>query len=159
MRKRNAKFAQKHPDGIFTVANPFLAVTEFSQAEADRILAIVRTALVRMLDGTAEDKHFATLGSIINIAAVRAETGTNPEQALQVLGEAGQALEEAMRIRNAHGKYGLTGPGRNQLAEGVEAYAEILRASTPRQMHEAEQTVTRRLAHMNRRKEPELQPP
>jgi len=123
----------------------------YSEQKADEVMALVRIALQRMLDGTAEPGHFMRCGSAVNIAAIRAEQIGGNAEAMEILMAAGEALKEAEGIQERHGKYGLTGPGRQRLAVAIDAYEAILRASSPRQMHLAEQELVRRLNHMQAR--------
>lgn len=121
-----------------------------SKEKADELMNVTRTALVRMLDGTAEDRHFMRLGVDVNLAAIRAQQIGATEQVVEVLTAAGEALKEAEGIHERHGRYGLTGLGRQALSDGIDAFEEILRASSPRQMHEAEKALAVALRRMER---------
>ncbi len=122
----------------------------FSEARATVIVNELRVALLRLLEGTADEIHFMRLGVAVNLAAIRAEGMENNAGAVEILMAAGEALKEAERINDVHGRYGLTGPGRHALAQGVDAYEVVLRASSPRQMHLAEQELGRRLTALER---------
>lgn len=115
------------------------------EADVARLMNDTEIALVRMLDGTADDQHVRRLGTDINIGWIRAEQLApqlaNPEEVQGAFERAGAALEESKRIRAAHGRYGLTGPGRQALQDGVDAFEVILRASSPREMHHAEEVL------------------
>jgi hypothetical protein len=123
-----------------------------TQEAADALMVTTRVALTRMLEGTAEDKHFMRLGVDVNMAFIRAnQIGATPE-VVQTLTAAGEALKAAEGIFERHGKYGLTGPGRLDLMAGVDVFESILRASSPRQMHDAEQELSRHLTRLERKK-------
>lgn len=104
---------------------------------------------ILLLDGKADPVHFITLGCAVNVASVRAEK-ISPEL-VGILAKAGAALTECQGIHDRHGRYGLTGPGRHQVSEGIEAYEAILRESSPKQMQLAEQEVLRRLGMLERK--------
>ena len=92
----------------------------FPERDATAIVNKVRAAMVLLLEGNADPVHFITLGCAVNIASIRAEQ-ISP-QLVEILAEAGQALNECDRIHDTHGRYGLTGPGRQQLAAGIDAW-------------------------------------
>jgi hypothetical protein len=142
---------KRRPANASSWATALYSSQTYSEQKADEIVSLVRIALQRMLDGTAEPVHFMRCGSAVNMAAIRAEQIGGNGEAMEILMAAGEALKEAEGIQGRHGKYGLTGLGRLRLATGIEAYEAILRASSPRQMHLAEQELLRRLDHMQRR--------
>lgn len=138
-------------------ANPFSWTTALwssvphTDQKATELMNATRAALVRLLDGTAEDKHFMRLGVDINLAAIRAGQIGATQEVTDILNAAGEALKDCERFHGAGGRYGLTGPGRQHLAAGIDAYEAILRASSPRQMHLAEQELGRLLSRMEAR--------
>ena len=146
MRKRNAKFRMKHPDGIYSVVNPTGASQDYTPEQAWEIVEPIRVALQSLLDGTAEDAQYRRVGSALNVAAIRAEQIAGNDDAVQVLQAASFAMLECLRIKRAHGRYGLTGPAREAIKEGIDLYETILRGSTPRQMYDAERELERALA-------------
>ena len=129
-------------------AEAILDSQTFSEEDATKIVNRVRLAFTRLLEGTAEPDHFITLGCAVNVATIRAEA-IDPAL-VKILQGAGSALMECERINDVHGRYGLTGPGRQRLAEGIDAYEAILRASSPKQMQLAETEVLRRLSAQRR---------
>lgn len=112
---------------------------------ADKIMVDVRKALQGFIDrtlGDAEGKAaFDELANSINEAEIRwAEIGgfdhsTNP--ALPVLSTAGDALLRARARWERIGQWGLDGRAIQQLKDGVDLFEQVLRASSPRQMHDA----------------------
>lgn len=132
-------------------AETILDSRPFTEADATSIVNKVRVALQLLLEGKADELAFIRLGCAVNVASIRAEQ-IDPAL-VEILGTAGAALTEGQRIHDTHGRYGLTGPGRHQLAAGIDAYEAILRASSPKQMQLAEQEVIRRLT-VKRPREP-----
>jgi hypothetical protein len=119
--------------------------TVFTKEDADAIVDLVRIAHGRLLKGDAEQIHIIRIGCALNVAAVRAEAIGNSQPMLVSIDAAGKALTEADARLEVHGRYGLSGPGIAQLAAGIDAYEDIVRASTPKQMQDAEKEVVRRL--------------
>lgn len=114
-------------------------------AEVARLMVETKAALIRMLEGTAEDRDLARLGTDLNVALVSAQRIGNSAQALEVLAGGAEALAAAQGIKARHGRYGLTGPGRAALSEAIDVFESILAASSPMQMHRAEEEVSQLL--------------
>lgn len=136
--------SRKHCRRNSAWAERIAASRPFEEADAEKIIIQVNVAHRRLLDGTAEADHFLRLGCAVNIAAVRAEE--IDRSLIDILDAAGAALNEGQALHERHGRYGLTGPGIAQLAAGIDAYAAILRASSPMQMEQAQAEVVRRLS-------------
>lgn len=129
--------------------------TPHTEAETAALMNPVRAAQVCLLEGVADDKDFARLGTCINLAAFRIhlkgqEIG-NAEEMLEQLLLAGNALEEAQGIKARHGRYGVTGPGRQRVADGVDVYEAVVQASSPLQMYRAEQDLWKHLGRLEKR--------
>lgn len=157
MRKRNHKMSQDlrrrqqrgqtlfiHPKDLSALNQPH------TEADVDRLMAKTNTALVRLLDGSAERVHINRLGADIDLAAIRldqlAKQIENASELRAALECAGAAIRDAVRIHEQHGRYGLSGPGRHDLQAGVDAYEAILRVSSPREMHDAEEALAQALS-------------
>lgn len=126
-----------------------------TEADVARLMSPVDAALVCMLEGTADDKDFARLGTVVNLSAFRiqlrgSEVG-NAEDLMAQLLLAGTALEEASGIKARHGRYGLTGPGRQRLQDGVDVYRALIEASSPLQMYRAEEDLWQHLGRAMRK--------
>ncbi len=158
MRKSNRKFRMKHPNGVFQAVDAIAASQDTTPEHADGIMKPVRAALQALLDGKAGDTEYTRVGSALNVAAIRTEQIGDNDDAVQVLQAASHAMHECLRIRRAHGRYGLTGPGREAIKEGIDLYETILRGSTPRQMYDAERELVRCLEKGSRPR-PEAHPP
>lgn len=134
-----------HPRDLMDLNRPL------SAAEVGRYMVPVKAAQVRLMDGKAEKRDLVILGNRIDIAALRLddlrEQLENPEEVRAALDAAGAAVKEAARIKEQHGRYGLTGPGRHQLQAGLDAYEAILAVSSARQMHDAEEALARIVEH------------
>lgn len=146
MRKRNNKFRLKHPNGIFQPIDAIAASQDTTPEHADGIMKPVRAALQALLDGKAGDTEYRRVGSALNVATVRAGQIGDNDAAVAVLQAASFAMLDCLRIKHAHGRYGLTGPAREAIKEGIDLYETILRGSTPRQMYDAERELERMLA-------------
>lgn len=139
-RKRNHRMRAR-PD-VQVVVDPIRASQLHTEAEFDRLTVPTKLALVRMLEGTGDSEHVGRLGWDINTAWVRvSQIGGDNAEVLARLEAACTALEEAKRIHQQHGRWGLTGPGRLALSEGVDIFYTVLRASSRRQMSDAEDLV------------------
>lgn len=132
-----------HPKDLSALSQPHMP------ADVDRLMAKTNTALVRLLDGSAERVHISRLGADIDLAAIRldqlAKQIENAGELRAALERAGAAIREAVRIHEQHGRFGLTGPGRHDLQAGVDAYEALLRVSSPREMHDAEEALSQAL--------------
>ena len=146
MRKSNRKFRMKHPNGIFQPIDAIATSRDTTPEHADSIMRTVRAALQALLDGKAGDTEYRRVGSALNVATVRAGQIGDNDAAEQVLQAASFAMLDCLRIRHAHGRYGLTGPGRQAITDGIDLYETILRGSTPRQMYDAERELERQLS-------------
>lgn len=158
-RKRNHRMrpeVRRHMQAGTIAATFPDQMASWNQLHAEEVVVqnmnLMKASLVRFLEGTAQAADLARLGGEINTCWIALENSTieGRELVQQRLQAAGQALEEAKRLRARHGRLGLTGPGRQALGEGVDAIELALRATTPRQMKEAEQALRQHLARMER---------
>lgn len=147
LRARQAKSAaarrNHHLHGAVTQA----AVEQnapICEADANRIMVRARLALHNLLDGEANEQAFMVVACAINVGGARSEQIDGNKPALAVFDAAGEALTHAQRRNDVHGRYGLSGPEREHVKAAIEIYEQVLRASSPRQMHLAEQEVVRR---------------
>ena len=147
MRKRNAKFRMKRRDGTYTVITPIGACQTYTPEQAWEIIEPVQVAVQRLLDGTADAADYRRVGGAFNVGAVRAaHIKGNNAPALTIFQAAGQAMGHAERLKEQHGKLGLTGPGRQAVREAMEVYEMLIRESSPRQMYDAENEMVKLLA-------------
>lgn len=146
MKKSNRKFRMKHPNWVFQAIDAIAASQDTTPEHADGIMKPVRAALQALLDGKAGETEYRRVGSALNVATIRAKQIGDNADAVQVLQAASFAMLDCLRIRHAHGRYGLTGPGRLAIQDGIDLYETILRGSTPRQMYDAERELERMLA-------------
>lgn len=124
-------------------ADAISASQVFQPDEATRIVELVRIAHGRLLKGEADLETFVRVGCAINVASVRAEA-ISPEL-VEILSLAGAAMNDSQERADRVGRYGLTGPGILALQDGIDAYEAIVRASSPLQMQQAADEVTRRV--------------
>lgn len=120
------------------------ASTPFPDAEVQRIMLNVYAAYDELVAGRGTDEHFNRIAVVLNIGVIRAEDGGNGAPAVAVFKDAQQALMECDALQARHGRYGFTGPGLQAMREALILYEDILRASTPLQMHQGQQEVMRR---------------
>lgn len=105
------------------------------------LMNATQTALIRMLEGNGEMRDLTRIGRDVNIAWVRTEQIGNNAAAQSILEAAASAIEDGARLLKKHGRVGLTGPGRLALMQAVDLFREILSASTPKEMAQAEDIV------------------
>lgn len=103
--------------------------------KGDDIMTKLYSAFADLKAGSADDDLFDRLASTINVGMVRAEQ--IDELCLAPLLAARDALIRCDAIRGRHGRYGFDGPGLQAMAAGLEVYEEMVRKSTPQQMHDA----------------------
>jgi len=112
--------------------------------KAEKLLVPVRTALQKLLDRTMDGKDtmaFDTLICAVGHAKIRyLDIGGEHNQAMPILEKADQALMRAHNRWHATGEFGLDGPGRQEIADAIDLYEQVLLASSPNQMLETEKT-------------------
>jgi hypothetical protein len=124
-----------------------IASQTYPTEEADRILLRLHSAYDDLCHGGTDDDLYDRVGAAINVGLIRAEQigGSKDCEAAKVFVRAVGALMECDSMRGKHGKYGFTGPALTVMAEALALYAEILRASSPRQMADAVTECWRRV--------------
>jgi sRNA-binding regulator protein Hfq len=127
-----------------------LACQTISEATATMIANKVRVAHQLLREGKADQQQFVTVGTAINVATIRAEQIGGSGQVQEALWLAGQFMNDCQERRERTGTFLLSGPGLQAVAEAIDAYELILRASTPRQMEDAAQEVWRRVGGAKR---------
>ena len=121
----------------------FDAMEEFRPLSPDaawKIIGPLRCALQRLLDGVGDADDLLHVAMGFNVAWVRV-TGRN-DAAMKVFEDAGMGIMDADRrgARN-QGRILFTGPERQRVLEAVNLYDEVIRASTPKQLHIAARRV------------------
>lgn len=139
MRKQTKR---KHRAGLHPL-DAIAACQPFPEPEITRILLKVHDAFARLRNGSTDTDLFDRLAAVLNVGLVRSEA-IGP-QGVEVFKAAQQALMRADEIFGSHGRYGFTGAGLEAMKHGIALYEEILRASTPRQMHDAQMECMRRI--------------
>lgn len=145
-RQRTGKTLFINPADLMDLNRPM------SPSDVDHHMLPVKAAQVRLMEGGGTKADATILGNRIDVAAIRLDELTkeleNHEEVRAALWAAGDAIKEAARIHETHGKYGLTGPGRHQLQAGIDAYEAILAVSSPRQMRDAEDALERAVKYV-----------
>lgn len=105
-------------------------------------------AFTRLKEGGATEDDFVRVGKTLNLAMARA---CEIDQQLAKLIEPSHDAMNRLRERYlSTSKWGFDGPGLQAVAEGLQYARTIMDASSPQQMINAEKTMTRVLAAMER---------
>jgi hypothetical protein len=128
-----------------SVSHPFDAIAASQPMPEDqvtRIMIKIHDSFAHLRSGGTDVDLYDRLAIVMNVGMVRSE---EIGQAGVDVFKAGQlALIDADRFHSTHGRYGFTGRGLEAMREAVALYGEILAASSPLQMHQAQQEVMRR---------------
>jgi hypothetical protein len=117
-----------------------IALTELFNEHEQRALALpIRMSFQLLLNGEAESQDVGRLIDIINVTLVRA-WGTPMQPIAQT---ALDALRRCYERWIKLGVWGLDGPARADIEQGIELHEELVRLSTPRQMRDAALMVER----------------
>lgn len=140
-------------DGVVAHSTPFSRNPIFNP---DTIMLPVRIALQSMIDRSLQpdDKHaFDTLACAVGESKIRyMEIGGEDTPAVALLTKADDALARAYDRWKRTGQWGLDGPAIVELKDAVSLFEEVLLASSPNQMIEAERTHKRWLELMRQGK-------
>lgn len=126
-----------------TLADTIAANQDINPAMADTIVLKLHSAFDSLASGSDDGELFDRLAAAVNVGMVRAEGIGKPAELCMLA--ARDALMDADRICGAHGRFGFTGLGRIAMGDGLHLYEQILRGSTPRQMHLALKESMRRM--------------
>ena len=121
-------------------ALPFLLTTADAAMKAELLVRDALDGLLHHARPQDAERAFDILAHALGVATIRAlqiqpDETMNP--ALPILKVGTDALTRAIDRYDQAGAWGLDGPGRQPLIDAVDAYAEILRASSPAQMQKA----------------------
>lgn len=109
---------------------------------ATRAELVVQLALQGLLDGkkpSDPERDHDLLAHALGITVIRA-LQIQPDESnpmLHVLADGTDALKRSIARFEASGAWGMDGPGRLQLVEAVDLYAQVLHLSSPSQMAKA----------------------
>lgn len=124
----------------YTAFTRVIAMTEpFNETELTKLALPSRIAFQLLLNGKAEAADVGRLIDITNVSLVRA-WGTDAQPIAQ---RAQNALRRCYDRWEQLGAWGLDGPARADIEQGIELYEEQCRLSTPRQMCDAASVVDR----------------
>ena len=131
-----------------------------TKAAADKAEVIVRTALQSLLDCTAPDdaeRAYDLLAHALGVTVIRAlQIQPHDNPMLPILRAGNHAVERSIERYEATGAWGLDGPGRADLIEAIDLYAQVLHMSSPAQMTKA---TDERLRILRGRARPSLNHP
>ncbi len=117
-----------------------IALTElFNEQELLELSLPNRVSFQLLLEGKAQDHDIGRLIDITNVTLVRC-WGTEMQPIAQT---ALDALKRCYERWVKLGVWGLDGPARADIEQGIELHEELCRLSTPRQMREAALMVDR----------------
>jgi len=117
-----------------------IALTElFNEHELRTMFLPVRMSFELLLNGEAEDQDVGRLIDTINVTLVRCWGTEMQPIAQRALDALKRCYERWVRLQ----VWGLDGPARADIEQGIELHEELCRLSTPRQMREAAQKVDR----------------
>lgn len=127
---RVRSYSEAPPDGF--------AVTTDAALRAENV---VRKALQSLLDCALPDDpehEHDVLAQALGVSVIRAlQIQPHDNPMLPVLKRGSDALEMAIARHESAGTWGLDGPGRIDLMEAIDIYAQILHLSSPAQMTKA----------------------
>lgn len=117
-----------------------IAETElFSEQERTNLTLPNRVSFQLLLNGEAEALDIGRLVDHMNVALVRS-WGTEMQPIAQ---RAVDALRRCYERYERLGKWGLDGPARADIEQGLELHEELVRLSTPKQMLDAVRRLER----------------
>ena len=117
-----------------------IAQTElFDETERMHLALPIRMSFNLLLNGGAESSDVGRLIDTANVTLVRC-WGTEMQPIAQ---RAVDALRRCYERHERLSKWGLDGPARADIEQGIELHEELCRLSTPRQMRDAALTVER----------------
>ncbi|MBX9612463.1 MAG: hypothetical protein K2X51_12650 [Burkholderiales bacterium] len=149
-RKRQAGHSYNGAEWLNAIqrSRPYTAETPIpgffgTESAAVKAEILVRDALDTLLCHRAPlnaEHAFDLLAHALGVSVIRAlqiepHEARNP--AIPILRDGSDALVRAIDRHQKTGAWGLDGPGRAALVDAVDAYAEILRHSSPAQMEHA----------------------
>ena len=110
-------------------------VTTFTEAEQSTLNLPVRLSLQAFIDRSATEYDFHTLAAATNIATICAEKIDPEVERVCTLG-----MDALMRVLYRHqrtGQWGVDGPARQELADVVDVYEQLLALMTGGQIKDA----------------------
>lgn len=133
---------RKHRPGIHPL-DAITACQPFPEAEITRILLKVHDAFVHLRTGGTDPDKFDRMAAVLNVGMVRSE-GIG-QAGVEVFKAAQEALMRCDEFYGTHRRFGFTGPGLQAMKDAIALYEELLKASTPRQMADAQAECMRRV--------------
>lgn len=133
MKPRKRKYQKD-----YTAFARVIAQTElFNEQERVNLTLPNRVSFQILLNGEAEETDVYRLVNTINVTLVRC-WGTEMQPIAQ---RAQDALRRCWERYERMGVWGLDGPARSELEQGLELHEELVRLSTPLQMRDASLVV------------------
>lgn len=128
-------------DGVMARCKPFRDNPVFKAAD---FLLHVEMAFQGLLDGSIPTDDVSTvdvLAQAIDVSKIRLfEISSESNPGIQILELATGAIQRSRDRWQRTGKWGLDGPAMQEIRDAISVYEEVLLASSPMQMHEADGT-------------------
>ncbi|MEG2047019.1 MAG: hypothetical protein RR100_09240 [Comamonas sp.] len=105
-------------------------------------------AFARLKDGSASEDDFVRVGKTLNLAMARA--GEIDQHLAKLIEPSHDAMTRLRERYLSTQQWGFDGPGIQAVAQGLQHARDIMDASSPQQMINAEKTMNRVLAEIER---------
>jgi len=128
---------RKYPADPMAFARVIAQTELFNEVERRQMALPDRMSFQLLLNGEAEETDIRRLIKTANISLMRC-WGTEMQPIAQA---AVHALKRCWERHELLGKWGLDGPARAEIEQGLELHEELVRLSTPLQMRDAERRV------------------
>jgi hypothetical protein len=142
IHRRSAQAKRKYQADPSSIYRLMSRIQPFTEQEQAALALPVREALDGFLKGHAGQSDFDTLAAAANVCLVRSEA-VSP-LCVEASQRGQDALMRAKRRFDSLGRWGLDGPGIQEVGDLVDLYEQFLALSTPQQMRDALRTVLER---------------
>jgi hypothetical protein len=110
-------------------------------SDATTLANRIRTAYEALKNGSSDIQDYDRVAWALNVAYERAKE--IDDRLTQIVGVVGDVLEKARERFDRYGRFGFAGDELQAMNRGMDVYEEILRNSSPRQMHDADARVAK----------------
>jgi hypothetical protein len=135
LHRRSAKAKRKYQADPASIYRLMARVQPFTEQEQTALTLPVRVAFEAFLKGHAGNDDWATLSSVANVCLIRSEA-VSP-LCVEASQRGQDALMRAKRRFDSLGRWGLDGPGIQEVGDLVDLYEQFLALSAPQQMKDA----------------------
>jgi hypothetical protein len=142
IHRRSAQAKRKYQADPSSIYRLMSRIQPFTEDEQTALALPVRVALDAFRNGRASQDDFDTLATAANVCLVRSEA-VSP-LCVEASQRGQDALMRAKRRFDSLRRWGLDGPGIQEVNDLVDLYEQFLALSTPQQMKDALQTILER---------------